>query len=42
MLVTALKDEKKDYYFGFTKSIDLIKKLIDKISYLLLNDKNIA
>lgn len=42
MLVTALRDEKKDYHVGFTKSVGLIKKLVDKTIYPFLNNKNAA
>lgn len=41
-LMAALRDKKKDYYIAFTKNEGLIKELIDKGLYPLLNDKNIA
>lgn len=41
-LVAALRDEKKDYLIGLTKSADLIKELVDKSLHPLLNDKSAA
>lgn len=41
-LVAALKDKKKDYLIGLTKGTDLIKKLVDKNLYSLLNNKSAA
>lgn len=42
MLVPALRDEKKDYPVGFTKSASLIKEFMYKTIYPLLNDKSAA
>lgn len=39
-LIAALKDEKKDYLIGLTKSIGLIKELVNKSLHPLLNDKS--
>lgn len=41
-LVAALRDEKKDYLFGLSKSAGLIKELVDKSLHPLLNDKSAA
>lgn len=38
--VAALRDKKKDYLVGLTKSIRLIKELVNKSLHPLLNDKN--
>lgn len=38
-LVSALRDEKKDYLIAFTKSAGIIKELVDKNLYPLLNGK---
>ena len=42
MLVSALRDEKKDHLAALTKSADLIKKLIDKSLHSLLYNKTTA
>lgn len=41
MLVTALKDEKKDHLITFIKSAGIIKKLVNKKLYLFLNSKTV-
>ena len=41
-LVAALRDEKKDYYIGLTKSAGLIKELVDKSLHPFLNNKSAA
>ena len=41
-LVSALRDEKKDHLTALTKSAGLIKELVDKSLYLLLNNKTAA
>ena len=41
-LVTALRDKKKNYHVGLTKSAGLIKELVDKILHFLLNNKSAA
>ena len=41
-LVIALRNEKKDYHVGLTKSAGLIKELGDKSFQSLLNNKNAA
>lgn len=41
-LVAAFRDKKKDYHIDFTKSVGLIKKLVDKSLHPLLNDKSVA
>ena len=41
-LVAALRDKKKDYLIGFTKSAGLIKELLDKSLQPLLNNKSTA
>lgn len=41
-LVFALRDEKKEQMFAMTKSVGLIKELVNKSLYLLLNDKSFA
>lgn len=38
----AFRDEKKNYLIGLTKSTGLIKKLIDKSFYPLMNNKSAA
>ena len=40
--MAALRDEKKDYHVGLTKSAGLIKKLVDKSLHPLLNNKSAA
>ena len=40
ILVSALKDEKKDHFITLTKSAGWILKLIDKSLYLLLSNKS--
>lgn len=40
--MATLKDEKKDYLIGLTKSAVVIKKLVDKSLHHLLNNKSIA
>ncbi len=37
-----LRDEKKDYTFALTKSAGIIKELVDKSCYPLLDDKSFA
>ena len=39
MFMSALKEEKKDYFGALLKSAGIIKKLLDKNLHLLLNDK---
>lgn len=39
-LVSALKDKKKEYNLALTKSARLIKELVDRSFYLLLDDKS--
>ncbi len=41
-LVAALRDEKKDYHVGLTKSAGLIRELVDKTIHPLLNNKSAA
>lgn len=41
-LVSALRDEKKNYYIGLTKSAGQIKVFVDKSVYLLVNNKSAA
>lgn len=40
--MVALRDEKKDYHVGLTKSASLIKELVDKSIHPLLNNKSAA
>lgn len=40
--MTVLRNKKKDYFIGFIKNTSLIKKLINKSLYPLLNNKNIV
>lgn len=42
MLMVALRDEKKDYHVGLTKSVSLTKELVDKTIHLFLNNNNAA
>lgn len=41
-LVSALRDEKKDYLTALTKSAGIIKELVDKSLHPLLNNKTAA
>lgn len=41
-LVLALRDEKKDQFIALIKSVGLIKKLVNKTLYPLLNNKTAA
>lgn len=41
-LVSALKDEKKEYMFALIKSANIIKEFIDKNFHPFLNDKSSA
>lgn len=40
--MTVIRDKKNDYLIGFTKNMSLIKELVNKSLYPLLNNKNIA
>lgn len=40
ILVFALKNEKNEYALALTKSIGLIKELVDKSLHFLLNNKS--
>lgn len=40
--MATLKDKKKDYHIDLTKNVGLIKELVDKSLYPLLNDKSAA
>lgn len=40
--MATLRDEKKNYYIGFTYSVGFIKKLVKKNLHLLLNNKSAA
>lgn len=42
MLMVALRDKKKDYHVGLTKSVSLTKELVDKTIHLFLNNNNAA
>lgn len=42
IFIWALRDKKKNYLIILTKNISLIKKLVNKTLYLLLNKKIIA
>ncbi len=42
ILVTALRDEKKDHFIALTKSAGLIQKIVDKNLHPLLNNKTAA
>ncbi len=41
-LVSTLRDEKKEYTLALTKSVGIIKELVDKSLYPLLNNKSSA
>lgn len=41
-LVSALRNEKKDHLTALTKSVGIIKELVDKSLHLLLNNKTTA
>ena len=42
MLVLALREKKKDFLIALSKSVNLIKELIDKSLHSLLSKKNVA
>lgn len=42
ILVSTLRDEKKEYIFALIKTVSLIKKFVDENLYPLLNDKSYA